>query len=158
MINFMSEPTTEYSPSDLIKLYRGFLGLTQADMAARMGTTQTSVARWESEATPVSPVTLNHVRRLVEVSIMSEAHRLLFMLWQGLQACNDGGVGGTPRTEFTKDNKGNLYLGSYFIDGYRKHSLHIRIDDRQWYGLDRDGRAARIDEQFIKTVALTLRS
>jgi DNA-binding XRE family transcriptional regulator len=158
MLNFLAMTANEWSPIERLKVYRGFLDLTQAGLAAQMGTTQTSVARWESEIAPISLATMSHVRRLVEIKIMSEAQHLLFLLWQGLKGCSDGSVGGTPHTEFTKDNKGNLYLGAYFIDGYRKHSLHLRIDDRQWYGLDRDGRPVRVDERFIRSIALALKS
>ena len=158
MINFVSVNPGEWNFIERLKIYRSFLDLTQAGLATQMGTTQTSVARWESDIAPISPVTMSHVRRLVEVRIMSEAQHLLFMLWQGLRGCNDGSIGGTPHTDFTKDNKDNLYLGAYFIDGYRKHSLHIRIDDRQWYGLDRDGRPVKVDERFIRSIALALKS
>jgi DNA-binding XRE family transcriptional regulator len=153
MLNFIATPPEDWGLAERLKLYRGFLDLTQAGLAAAMGTTQTSVARWESGIAPISLVTISHVHRLVEVRIMSEAQQLLFMLWQGLRAGNVGSVSGAPHTEFRKDNKGNLYLGAYCIDGYRKHSLHIRIDDWRWYGLDREGRATSVDERFIRAIA-----
>lgn len=158
MLTFISNVADKWSPVERLKLYRSFLDLTQAELAVQMGTTQTSVGRWESGIAPISLVTISHVRRLVEVKIMTAAHPLLFLLWQGLKGCSEGSVGGTPHTDFTEDIGGKLYLGAYFIDGYRKHTIHIRIEDRLWYALDRNGRATRVDEQFIRSVALALKA
>ena len=59
-----------------MKLYRGFLDLTQAQLAAELGTTQTSVGRWESGITPISMMTMGHLRALVTARIMEETRRL----------------------------------------------------------------------------------
>ncbi|MGO9169970.1 MAG: helix-turn-helix domain-containing protein [Candidatus Sulfotelmatobacter sp.] len=148
----IAAPQKDLSPLQQLKLYREFLGLTQAQLAAAMGTTQTSVARWESGSSPISVRTMGHVRALVTANVGEEIRGLFAVLVPRLALCDFNGLCGVPRAEFTNDNKGNLYLGTVFIDGYRKHSLHFRIDNRQWYGLDREGRAAKVDGIFLKSI------
>jgi transcriptional regulator with XRE-family HTH domain len=155
MLNLIAASQDKLSDQQKFKLYRGFLDLTQAQLAEEMGTTQTSVGRWESGISPISLMTMNHLCKLVEVRIMNEARHLFSVLHRGLALSDFEGIGGTPHTGFNKDNLDNLYFGAYFIDGYRKHSLHIRTDDRKWYGLDGQGRAVRVDERFVKSVMLT---
>ena len=137
-----------------MKLFREFLGLTQAQLAAVLGTTQTSVARWESGISPTSPMTLGHVRALVEARVKEETQRLFAKLVPELALCDFEGLFGVPSLAFSTDLEGNLYLGMVEIMGYRKHSLHIRLDDRQWYGLDREGCAVKVDQEFLRSVRL----
>ena len=135
-----------------MKLYRGFLDLTQAQLAAELGTTQTSVGRWESDIAPISMRTMGHLRVLLTARIIEETRRLFTELISKLTLSEFDGLFGNPDAGFGEDSSGRLYLGSVFIEGYRPHSLHTRLDDRKWYGLDRDGKATRIDEAFLKSV------
>jgi len=137
-----------------MKLFREFLGLTQAQLATAMGTTQTSVGRWEAGISPISAMTIGHVRALVEAKVKKETQRLFAELVPELALCDFEGLFATPAVVFSNDNGGNLYLGMVEIMGYRKHSLHIRLDNRQWYGLDREGNAEKVDRDFLRSVRL----
>jgi transcriptional regulator with XRE-family HTH domain len=157
MLNLVATLQENLSDPQRMKLYRGFLDLTQAQLAEEMGTTQTSVGRWESGISPISLMTMNHVRKLVEVRIMNAAQLFIGKFGRDL-VTPDFGISGTPCTEPEKDNQGNLYFGAFIIDGYREHSLYIRVDNRLWYGLDRDKRAVAVDEDFVKSVILARKS
>lgn len=135
-----------------MKLYRAFLDLTQAQLATELGTTQTSVGRWESGITPISMRTMGHLRALVTARIMEETRHLFTELIPKLTLSEFDGLFGNPDAGFSEDSVGRLYLGSVFIEGYRRHSLHIRLDNRKWYGLDQDGKASRVDEAFLQSV------
>ncbi len=150
--NLTSPPQRDLGDPQQMKLYRGFLDLTQAQLAAELGTTQTSVGRWESGIAPISLRTMGHLRALVTARIIGETRRLFTELIPKLTLSEFDGLFGNPDAGFTEDSSGRLYLGSVFIEGYRLHSLHIRLDDCKWYGLDRDGKASRIDEAFLKSV------
>jgi transcriptional regulator with XRE-family HTH domain len=158
MLNLMAPPIKNLSASQQIKLYRGFLDVTQAQLAAALGTTQTSVARWEADITPVSLMTMGYVRALVTASIMEATRRLFTDLIPKLTLSEFDGLFGHPEAGFSEDAAGRLYLGSVFIEGYRQHSLHIRVEDRAWYALDRDGKASQVDEKFLHHVISVGRS
>jgi transcriptional regulator with XRE-family HTH domain len=68
------------SDSQQMKLCRGFLDLTQAQLAAELDTTQTSVGRWELGITPISMMTMGHLRALVTSQIMEETRGLFTKL------------------------------------------------------------------------------
>lgn len=149
----LSLPAAPPPSPDQMKLYRGFLGLTQAQLAAELCTTTTSVSRWESEITPISQSTLAHLYKLVTARLQAEISRLFSELVPKLSISRYTGLVGHPRAEFAKDRAGNLYLGSVFIDpGYRKHVLYLRAEDSRWYGLDRDENATLVDEQFLRNL------
>lgn len=149
----LSLPAAPPPSPDQMKLYRGFLGLTQAQLAAELCTTTTSVSRWESEITPISQSTLAHLYKLVTAKLQTEISRLFSELVPKLSISQYTGLVGHPRAEFTKDHAGKLYLGSVFIDpGYRKHVLYLRAEDGRWYGLDRDEKATLVDEQFLRNL------
>ena len=150
--HLIATPQKDLSAPQQLKLYREFLGLTQAQLAAAMGTTQTSVGRWESGISPISVMTMGHVRSLVTAKIGDEIRQLLADLVPKLALSEFNRLFGTPNAAFENDNKGNLYFGTVFIDGYRKHSLHIRISDRQWYGLDKECQAVKVDAAFLKSI------
>jgi transcriptional regulator with XRE-family HTH domain len=144
----------EVSPNQELRLFREFIGVSQAQLAQTMGTTQTSVARWESAISPITPMTMAHVRALVEAKVKEETQRLFAKLVPELALCDFEGLYGLPNLTFMNDKVGNLYIGMVEIMGYRKHSLHIRLDDRQWYGLDREGTAVKVDRDFLWSVRL----
>ena len=145
-------PQKGLNPTEQLKLYRKFLGLTQAQLAAEMGTTQTSVGRWESGLSPISVRTMGHVRTLAAVKIGEEIRQLFADLLPQLSLCNFNALCGHPSAVLTDDDKGNWYFGAVFIDGYRKHSLHLRLADRKWYALDRQGCAVNVDRRFLTSV------
>lgn len=150
-------PQKDLKASEQFRLYREFLQLTQAQLAAAMGTTQTSVFRWESDSSPISVRTMGHVRALVTVKVEEEVRRLFADLLPKLALSHFNGLCGIPKADFTRDEKGNLYFGTVFIDGYRKHSLHFRIEDRQWYGLNHEGKAVKVDSAFLKSIVQAAR-
>jgi transcriptional regulator with XRE-family HTH domain len=158
MLNLMAPPMKNLSASQQMKLYRRFLDLTQAQLAAALGTTQTSVARWESDNTPISLMTMGHMRALVMARIAEATRRLFTDLIPRLTLSEFDGLFGNPDAVFSEDAKGCLYLGSVFIEGYRQHSLHMRLEDRTWYALDRDGKASEVDEAFLGHVISAGRS
>jgi transcriptional regulator with XRE-family HTH domain len=136
---------------DELRLYREFLGFTQAQLAAELHTTITSVSRWESEITPISPMTMDHLRRIVTAQLQREISRLFSELRPKLTISRYTALVGHPDARITRDRDRNLYLGSVFIDpGYRKHILYFRPKDRAWYGLDKDERATKVDEVFLR--------
>jgi len=150
MLSFLT--AQPQSPEEM-RRYRAFLSLTQARLATSLGTTATSVSRWESETTPISQSTLTHLRQLVMDRLKIEISQLFGELMPRLSLSRYNKLMGHPRAEFAKDGKGNLYLGSVFIDpGYRKHVLYCRADNRKWYGLDRDEKATLVDEEFLRQV------
>jgi transcriptional regulator with XRE-family HTH domain len=134
-----------------LKLCREFLDLTQAQLAAELHTTTTSVSRWESEITPISAMTMAHLRRIVTQRLQEEISRLFSELRPKLTISRYTALVGHPDARITRDRDGKLYLGSVFIDpGYRKHVLYFRLNDRAWYGLDKDEKATKVDEAFLR--------
>jgi transcriptional regulator with XRE-family HTH domain len=158
MLNLMTPPVKNLTASQQVKMYRGFLDLTQTQLAAALGTTQTSVARWEADITPISLMTMGHVRALVTARIAEAIRRLFTDLIPKLTLSEFDGLFGNPDAGFSEDAMGRLYLGSVFIEGYRQHSLHVRVENRVWYALDRDGNASEIDEPFLQQVTSAGRS
>jgi transcriptional regulator with XRE-family HTH domain len=148
----IKKPAPPQQPEQ-IRLYRGFLGLTQAQLAAELRTTPTSVSRWESGITPISMMTMAHVCALVTARVQEAIRQLFKELHPRLTISRYTALVGHPEARFTQDRDGNLYLGSVFIDGgYKKHVLYLRVDDCKWYGLDRDERATPVDEEFLRQV------
>ena len=158
MANCAASLQTRLTNPELLKLLRAFLGMTQSQLAVEMGTTQTSVGRWEAGTTPISLMTMGHVRALVTARIMELTARLFREIMPTLTDSQFDGLFSNPDAGFFDDAEGNLYLGSVFIDGYRRHTLHIRTDDRNWYGLDHDGKATRVDETFLLAMLSSGRS
>ncbi len=136
-----------------MKLYREFLGVTQAQLAAELRTTTTSVSRWESGITPISLMTMAHLCKLVTARMQEEISRLFSELQPKLAISRYTALVGHPQAGFTRDRDGNLYLGSVFIDpGYREHVLYLRVEDRKWYGLDQHRNATGVDAEFLRKV------
>jgi transcriptional regulator with XRE-family HTH domain len=132
-------------------LSRKFLGLTQAQLAAKLSTTSTSVSRWESETTPISAMTMAHLRQLMTQRLQEEISRLFRELRPKLTISRYTALVGHPEARITRDRDGNRYLGSVFIDpGYRKHVLCFRLNDQAWYGLDKDEKATKVDDAFLR--------
>jgi len=143
--------SVELDPSEQLKQYRAFLGMTQAQFAGELGTTQTSVARWESRSSPISMMTMAHVRKIVLVRVMEETRRLFAKLTPSLALGDFEGLFSNPDADLRSDSLGNFYVGMVYIEGYRRHTLHMRLDNRQWYGLDREGSATKVDEHFLQS-------
>jgi hypothetical protein len=101
---------------------------------------------------------MGHVRALVTARIMELTARLFREIMPTLTDSQFDGLFSNPDAGFFDDAEGNLYLGSVFIEGYRRHTLHIRTDDRNWYGLDHDGKATRVDETFLLAMLSSGRS
>jgi transcriptional regulator with XRE-family HTH domain len=152
MLNLAAQPQKNRTAPEQWKLYRGYLGITQAQLAAKLGTTLTSVARWETGHTPISLMTMGYLRALVTAQVGEQTRLLFTELVPKLTLSEFDGLFGNPDAGFVEDVEGNLYLGSVYIEGYRRHSLHLRLSDRKWCALDRDGHPTVVDEQFLQTV------
>jgi transcriptional regulator with XRE-family HTH domain len=72
--NFLNQEAVA-DPEEMT-LSRKFLGFTQAQLAAELHTTTTSVSRWESEATPISAMTMAHLRQIMTQRLQEEISRL----------------------------------------------------------------------------------
>ena len=140
------------SDPEEMTLSRKFLGLTQAQLAAKLFTTTTSVSRWESEATPISAMTMAHLRQLMTQELQERISRLFRELRPKLTISRYSALVGHPNARVTRDRDGNRYLGSVFIDGYRKHVLYFRLNDQAWYGLDKDEKATKVDDAFLREI------
>lgn len=145
----------QLSANQEMRLCHEFLGSSQAQLALMMGTTQTSVARWESAISPISPMTISHVRVMVALRVKEEVQKLFARLVPELALCDFEGLYALSSVQFTTDSVGNLYIGMVEIMGYRKHLLYIRLDDGQWYGLDRENNALKVDKDFLRAVRMT---
>ena len=137
-------------PSEDLKLYRGFLGLTQSQLAEKLSTTQTSVARWESGGAPISMRTMAHVNEIVRERLQRLTAELFKELMPRLLHSEFVDLFSGLSTHLTEDAEGHLYIGSVQIGGDNDHSLSIRVENGAWYALDRTGRARLLDENFIK--------
>lgn len=72
-------------PGHVIRRARKLAGLSQAQLAARLGTTQSAISRWEKDAT--SPRVVN---------LRDAVNACGYDLWLGLSEL-DGGPGGLRR-------------------------------------------------------------
>lgn len=61
------------TPGDLLRAVRGDAGLTQAELAERMGTTQTAIARMERRDSNPTVTTLSRALRAAGRELMLEA-------------------------------------------------------------------------------------
>jgi transcriptional regulator with XRE-family HTH domain len=148
--NLPTQPQDGRKPSDDLKLYRGFLGLTQTQLAEKMCTTQTTIARWESGIEPITLKNMAHIHEIVRGRVQQATGQLFKELVPQLLHSKFVDMISNFSTHITRDNAGNLYLGSVLIGGCRTHSIHIRIEDSIWYALDRDGNATLVDQKFLQ--------
>jgi len=135
-----------------LRAYREFLGLTQTALAAKLDRSPDRLAEWESGASPVPFMDLAHVRQIVAGQVREETQRLFKSLKPDLNRSDFDGIFSTPDADIRFDSQGNLYLGLVFIEGYRKHTLQMRLDDQKWYGIDEDGNATIVDEAFLDSI------
>lgn len=138
---------------ELFRLYREYLGMSQAELAVAMGTTQTSVARWELTLSPISGRTASHIKALVQARFAADFSELVKNLLPEMTVSEFvklPGFFGTPSAKLRQDEQGNHYLGLVLIDGHREHALYVKIDDHKWFGIDREGTATKIDREFMK--------
>jgi|ERR1700722_9197935 transcriptional regulator with XRE-family HTH domain len=148
MLSFLENQTL---PPQEMRLYRRFLGMTQARLASELCTTTTSISRWESELAPISAKTLSHLHHLVAAKLQSEIKHLFARLQPTLSISRYDKLVGDPSARFTQDGEGNLYLGSVFIDpGYRKHVFYLKAEDGEWYGIGENAKAVRVNEEFLR--------
>jgi transcriptional regulator with XRE-family HTH domain len=144
----------EITANEKVKLYRRFLDLSQSELAAAMGTTQTSVARWESGDWTITPQTISHLAALVELRVKADIQKDFGRLVPELMMCDFEGLLGYPSSALTLDRNGRVYVGLVEIMGHREHSLHLGIADHDLYALDREGVAQKVDEKFLQRVRL----
>src|SRR5277367_744694 len=107
-------------PSEDLKLYRGFLGLTQTQLAEKLRTTQTTVARWESGIEPITLKNMAHIHEVVRERVQQATGILFKELLPKLLHSEFVDLLGTLDTHITSDIGGDLFLGSVLIGGCRK--------------------------------------
>ena len=96
-------------------------------------------------------MTMAHLRQLMTQRLQEEISRLFRELRPKLTISRYSALVGHPDARVTRDRDGNRYLGSVFIDpGYRKHVLYFRLNDQAWYGLDKDEKATKVDDAFLR--------
>jgi len=140
-----------------VKLYRQFLSLSQAELARLLETTQTTVARWESEPSPITPTAMAHIQARAELKLREEFQKLWAKLIPELALCDFDVLQRWPANvdKFEIDSQGNFYLGPVEIVGYREHALYIRVGDGEWYALDRQSNPLKVNGDFVNLVRLT---
>jgi len=135
-----------------LRAYRDFLGLTQTHLAAKLGTTPDRVAAWESGSLSIPLMDLAHVRQIVVPRLAEETHRFFTFLKPNLALSEFDGIFSAPDPDIRFDSEGRRYLGMVFIEGYRKHTLQMRLDDKKWYAIDEDGNATIVDGVFLDSL------
>ena len=154
-----AKPQDGREASEDMKLYRSFLGFTQAQLADKLCTTQTSVARWESGFSPISLRTMAHLTEIVRGRVLEEAGILFKKLLPDLLHSEFWAplIWGLS-TGIRQDREEKLYLGSFLVGDFKSASFHIRIDDHRWYALDRDSNATLVDQRLLKEATLAGKS
>ncbi len=134
------------------KLYRRYLRLSQSDLAGKMGTTQTSVARWESAESPITPLVMSYAKALVQIKLQQDIQTAFASIMPEIRLCDFEGLYAIPSTAFTFDSRGNGYLGLIEIMGHREHALYISVENGGAYAIDREGRASAVDRDFLNSL------
>ena len=136
------------------KHYRNYLGLSQMELATKMGTTQTTIARWESGTAPVTPQVMHHLKVVVERKLYRDIRNTLAHLLPGLTLLDFEGVFAVPSAMLTVDDHGRVYLGLVELMGHREHAFYISVDDSNLYGIDTHNRAVLVDKQFVANLKI----
>ncbi|MEI9980904.1 MAG: helix-turn-helix transcriptional regulator [Edaphobacter sp.] len=133
----------------VFKYYREYLGMTQMDLAVKMGTTQTTVARWESGAASITAQVMQHVTVLVERKLYRDLRLALTKLVPQLTLADYEGIFAVPSPKLTIDRHGLVYLGLIEVMGHREHAFYISVSDGRLYAINRENQATLVDEVFI---------
>jgi transcriptional regulator with XRE-family HTH domain len=154
--DFVAKRLNGLERSEQLRLYREYLGLTQAQLAGEMGATQTSIARWESGAAPIRSMTMILVQKLVAIRVMEETQLLMQAIPGMFARRNHSSTVGdfellfsTPDALLRFDNQERAYLGLVFLRGNRTHTLQMRVRDRMWHAVDKHGQATWLDGRFL---------
>ena len=138
----------------VFKHFRDFLGFSQMELAVKMGSTQTTVARWESGSTPIPTQVMYHIRVLVERKLYDDMRRALSALVPQLTLADFEGIFAVPNPVITTDNRGRAFLGLIELMGHREHAFYISVPDSQLYAIDRNGEATLVDKEFVGSLRL----
>jgi DNA-binding XRE family transcriptional regulator len=141
---------SDFQPRLMFKYYREYLGITQMDLAIKMGTTQTTIARWESGAAPITAQVMQHAAALVERKLHRDLRQALTKLVPRLTLADYEGIFAVPSPKLTIDMHGLVYLGLIEVMGHRKDAFYISVSDGQLYAIDRENRARLVDDAFIE--------
>lgn len=137
------------SSQAIFKHYREYLGLSQMEIAVTMGTTQTTVARWESGSAPIVAQVMQHITVLVERKLYRDIRRTMALLAPQLTLTDFEGIFAVPNARLTTDNRGRIFLGLIELMGHREHAFYISVPDSQLYAIDRNNDATVVDQNFI---------
>jgi transcriptional regulator with XRE-family HTH domain len=137
------------SSQAIFKHYREYLGLSQMETAVKMGTTQTTVGRWESGSTPIAAQVMQHITALVERKLYRDIRRTMALLAPQLTLTDFEGIFAIPNPRLTTDNRGRIFLGLIELMGHREHAFYISVPDSQLYAIDRNNDATLVDQDFI---------
>ncbi len=135
---------------ELFSAYRKYLRLSQSQLAAEMGTTATSISRWESAKEPITWRTMGHLKALVAVKVHQEMRKAFAQLAPDLQLSRFADLFGIPTSEVIEDRNCNKYVGSITIGGYHDHSFHFSLEDGALHAIGRDRSAVRVTKLFLR--------
>lgn len=145
----ISMDSSSFSPHVLFRHYREYLGMSQMDLAVKMGTTQTTVARWETGAAPITSQVMQHATVLVERKLYLDLRQALTKLVPQLTLADYEGVFAVPSPKLTVDRNGHVYLGLIEVMGHREHAFYISVTDSRLYAIDRENHATLVDQAFV---------
>jgi hypothetical protein len=119
------------------------------DLAVKMGTTQTTVARWETGAASITAQVMQHATVLVERKLYRDLRQALTKLLPQLTLADYEGVFAVPSPKLTVDRNGRVYLGLIELMGHREHAFYISVTDSRLYAIDRENHATLVDQAFV---------
>lgn len=143
----------EPKPSDAFKLYREYLGLSQAALAKEMGVTTTSISRWETGAVALSDHSqaMMHVKALVEKKLQVGIRECFRMLKPELTLGEFEGLFGLPSPAFREGRDKKLYIGHIQILEHHDHTIHYSLSDGQWLAIGEDGVGRELTRTLVNS-------
>ena len=141
-------------PNVAFRLYREYLGVSQAELGRDLGVTSTSVSRWETgtvELTSFSAPFL-HIRAVVEKKLQREMNGCFTKIKPDLKLGEFAGLFGIPSAEIRSSRDGTVYIGTAQIYEHHDHTIHFSLSQGKWVALDRDGKAHDLTPSFLATL------
>lgn len=137
---------------EIFTAYREYLGFSKSQLAREMGTTPTSISRWESGQETITLRTMRHLKIMVKERVRSQTLKVFAHLVPRLRLSKFVDLLGIPTTEVVEDQKGARYVGSITIGGHRKHSFHFSLASGELCALGRDRSSTPVTEEFLQLI------
>ena len=128
--------------------------MTQIEIAVKIGTTQTTVARWESGSAPITDQVMKHATVLVERKLYRDIRQIMTKLVPQLTLADYEGIFAVPSPRLTTDSRGRVFLGLIELMGHREHAFYISVLDHQLYAIGRDNNAILVDGAFVNKLKM----